>query len=369
MINDLRKSSTKLEMIERIHNLPRGLEEAYRLVFLRLVERLDNFELHLAQMVLNLVIISCRPLTFEEIRYILALDSRSTAISGSSLEDHLLLQPIDKLLEVCGGLVVVTDGHLRLVHSSVKDFLVRPENHWGNVLDHPLIDFRVDSMEANRFSTSLSLDYINMEKNRVAPDSSDSSKALRNCYPFIDYAFIYTAFHLNRSGPLSNALQEKLKSVFESAESIEWVENFAILLMEDPSLEAQMSELTAVQDTLSAAGASIDLIAAFEILLKRELAARTRNFGSEDPFVEKWQMFLGLAEEGEFHGLRKKAGVSDPIVESEESIQPRIPSRSLRDNTRDPSTDISRLIQLLDNHSALVGGRQIEILLRFQTSL
>ena len=89
MIDDLRKSATQFEVMERLRNLPRGLERAYRLLFLRLVEKLDNLELIRARKVLALTIASCRALRVDELRYAYALDSRS----GSTFEEHLFLQP------------------------------------------------------------------------------------------------------------------------------------------------------------------------------------------------------------------------------------------------------------------------------------
>ena len=66
MIDDLRKSSTKCEMFERLQSLPRGLEEAYTFVFIRLCQMLDKFELCLAHSVLASTAVLCRPITFEE---------------------------------------------------------------------------------------------------------------------------------------------------------------------------------------------------------------------------------------------------------------------------------------------------------------
>ena len=371
MIIDLRKSSTRSEMMERLHNLPCGLEEAYQLVFLRLVQKLDSFELRLARKVLALTIVSCRPLTFEEIRYVFALDSRSTTKTESPLEHHLLLQPVERLVEICGGLVSVVDGCLRLIHSSVRDFLTRPEHRWVSAPGLSLADFRVDPVETNGFLTSLSLDYLGMEKSGLPLANSNLPHGLEGYYPFLDYASIYTVFHLNRSGPISVALQGKLNSLLQSAQSISWIEQFAGLLMEDPSLDSQMSEIITLQSALSDAGTNMgDLFTTFTTQLERELVTRVRSFGSRDPRVEQWQIFLRLAEEGEFDGLRSTGRLSDSTVERREGTdQPMDQLRSLESDSEDPSAVVSRLILLLQNHTVLPGGRQVEILLRLQSSL
>ena len=66
MIDDLKKSSSRFEVNERLQTLPRGLENAYQLIFLRIFEKLDKFEIRLVQNALAFIIISYRPLHFDE---------------------------------------------------------------------------------------------------------------------------------------------------------------------------------------------------------------------------------------------------------------------------------------------------------------
>lgn len=121
MIEELRKSATRSEVMDRLRNMPRGLEK------LRLVEKLNGLELILARKALAFTIASCRVLTVDELRYSYALDIGSS----SSLEDHLLLQPEQRIMDMCGGLVNITGGHVQLIHISVKEFLTRPEEKWS----------------------------------------------------------------------------------------------------------------------------------------------------------------------------------------------------------------------------------------------
>ncbi|MCJ1236648.1 hypothetical protein MMC14_004630 [Varicellaria rhodocarpa] len=113
-----------------------------------------------------------------------------------------------------------------------------------------------------------------------------------------------------------------------------------------------------------------DLLTLFKTRLERELVSRVRSFGPRDARVELWQIFLGLVEEGKFDGLRSTVRVSDPTVERrEETVQPMDQLRSLENYSKDPPAEVSKLIQLLNNHTTLPSGRQIEIMLRLQSSL
>jgi hypothetical protein len=75
MIDDLRKSDTPGQVMERLRDLPSGHEKAYRLLFFRLLEQLDNYELVLARNILTFTIAAFRPSEVEEVQYAHALNS------------------------------------------------------------------------------------------------------------------------------------------------------------------------------------------------------------------------------------------------------------------------------------------------------
>ena len=209
MVDDLRKSSTKSEFSERLKNLPRGLEKAYQLLLLHLSQKLDKFELRLAQNVLAFTCICRRPLNFDELRYAHALRCRSLETITQPLEEYLLLQPPQRVLDVTGGLVSMTDGVMRLIHSSVRDFLIRPEEQWNSEVDIAVLAFRVDITQVHRSFAWLCLDYISLQKeerNNSTPDIYQSTRAAWSSYPLLGYATLYAFYHLNRSGHLVPSL-------------------------------------------------------------------------------------------------------------------------------------------------------------------
>ena len=376
MVDDLRKSSSKAEFKERLLKLPRGLEEAYRLVFLRLSRKLDKYELRLAQNVLAFIIVSCRPLDFDELRYAHALQCRSSEIVAQPLEEYLLLQQPQKLLDLSGGLVSINDGCLRLIHSSVRDFLIRPEDQWVCEPDQAVLDFRIDVTQAHRSFAWLCLDYLRMEKEEeqvLKPDTSQSIRTLRDKYPLLDYATMYACYHLNRSGPPSSITLAKIEDIVESAQSVFWIEHFAHLLFEDLTLDSQLDEFEALQDRMADAGLDKRFFSIIENCSTKELAGQMRNLGkNNDPRTEQWEMFLNLAKDEQFTEISQKKGneARDSVLEpSTASLHLQTPFSNSRPSSEDPSATMSRIMDLLKGQTSIPIAHQIEIFLRLQWSL
>ncbi len=373
MIDDLGKSSSVSEFKERLQNLPRGLEEAYQLVFLRLSQKLDKFELRLAQNVLAFTIISCRPLRFDELRYAHALLCRSSEMVSQPLEEYLLLQPPQRILEISGGLVSITDGSLRLIHSSVKDFLIRPEDRWVCEADRAVLEFRIDITQTHRSFAWLCLDYLRLEKEDSKPNDPQSIRTLRNKYPLLGYATLYPFYHLNRSGPPCSITLAKIKNILESTQSIFWVEHFAHFLLEDLTLDSQINEFMALQDRMADVGLDMRFFAIFENSLTMKLTSQMQDSGkNDDPRTEQWKMFLDLAKDGEFGTFSQKRTdeATDSILEPSTAgvdLQARLSNS--RPSLQNPSATVSRIMDLLNGQTSLPIAHQIEILLRLQSSL
>ena len=265
MIDDLKKSSSQFEIEKRLQNSPPGLENAYRIMFLRISQRLDKFERRLAQDVFAFIIVACRPLRFDEIRLAHALHNRSLERPERPLEEFLLLQPLQRVINLLGGLVVVIDNALHLTHSSVKDFLVRSEHQWAQ--EPGLSGFRVDIVMAHRSFSWLCLDYMTMDKPLAGNQTADRTEIIRfyrKTYPFIEYASLYTFHHLNRSGPLSSTTLAKIESVLRSAGSIRCLEVFGHLQLEDLALGSQVDEFLYLKDRLEEMGEDKRLLAIFD---------------------------------------------------------------------------------------------------------
>ena len=378
MVDDLGKSSSKSEVYRRLGVLPRGLEEAYRLVFLRLIQNLDKFELCLAQTTLAFAAASCRPLRFDELRYFHALHCRSSDFKAKPLEEYLLLQPPQKILEISGGLLSLTDGLLCLIHSSVRDFLVRPEDQWVSQSDRAILDFRVGITEAHRSLARLSLDYLKWtycEIENARYGTLQSVQSLRDSYLLLEYATLYTFYHLNRSGPLCPMTLTKISSVLESTQSVFWVEHFAHFLFADLTLDAQIVEFMNLQGLLADPGLDMRFFAIFERNLK-EMTDRFRMSGNdEESRIEQWEMLSGLVTDAksEIFGRGQSNEMAQPTAPALEPDPAQDELQATfygsKASPEDSSVTISRMLDLLKGQGPLSVAHQIEIFLRLHSSL
>ena len=375
MVDDLNKSSSKSEFSERLQNLPCGLEKAYQLLFLHLTERLDKYELRLAQTTLAFATTSCRPLYFDELRYAFAMYCRSLEAIAQPLEKCLLLQPPQRILDVTGGLISMTDGVLRLIHSSVKEFLIRPEDQWIGEADMAVVDFRVDIMLTHRSFAWLCLDYMNLEKDErrfLNPDMTQSTQTLSDSYPLLGYAAMYTFFHLNRSGSPCSVTLAKIESVLKSTQSLLWIQHFAHLVFEDIALQSQVDEFVDWSDQMTVAGLDGKFLAFFKETLK-ERNDEMRKVGKKiGPLTENLETFIKQITEESFGGFSQKQS-NDTTASVLESCTTgpnlEIDAQNPTLTSNGPFASMSRVVDLLKSQTSLSVAHQIEIWLRLSNSL
>jgi tetratricopeptide (TPR) repeat protein len=348
MIDDLRKSATQFEVMERLRNLPRGLERAYRLLFLRLVEKLGDLELIRARKVLALMIASCRALRVDELRYAYALDSRS----GSTFEEHLFLQPDQGILDVCGDFINIRGGLVQLIHTSVKEFLTRPEEKWLRSDDREIVCFRVDLENAHRSLGCICIDYLGMNEYGFPLHDSDAFSVLGTQYPFLEYASRHAIPHLMRSGPPCSMITDKINDFLESGKFAHWVEYLAMFLVDDPSNSVLADELDIFVSWLNKGN---HLCEPFEDKIRmswrQELAKRTRKFGEDDLRTERWRNLLDLTR------------YAEPNPDSE------VASTVFLKDPKESSDAVSQILNLLNSHTILPLPRQVDMILKLQSHL
>ena len=370
MVDDLNKSSSKSEFSERLQNLPCGLEKAYQHLFLHLSKRLDKYELRLAQKTLAFTITSCRPLHFDELRYAFATYCRSLEATAQPLEEYLLLQPPQRILDVTGGLISMTDGVLRLIHSSVKEFLIRPEAQWICESDMAVVDFRVDIMLTHRSFAWLCLDYMSSEKDERRILKPDMSQSFSDSYPLLDYATIYTFFHLNRSGSPCSITLAKMERVLKSTQSLLWIQQFAHLLFEDITLQSQLDEFVASGDQMTDAG--LDIVALFKKTLKERNDEMRTVVKKIDPLMENLEAYIKQITEETFGGFseRQSKEAAASVPESC-TAGPNLENDSQNPTPTfyDPSATVSQVMDLVKGQTSLSVAHQIELWLRLSASL
>ena len=375
MVDDLRKSSSKSELGQRLQDLPHGLEKAYQLLFLRLSQKLDKFEQRLAQNVLAFTITSCQPLTFDEFRYAHALHCRSFETVARPLEEYLLLKPLQTVLDVTEGLIHMADGVLRLSHSSVRDFLVRPENRWVCELDKAVLNFRVDITKTHRTFAWLCLDYIRSETEAIGIlklNTSSTTQVVWDSSPLLRYATSYTFYHLNRSGPPCSITLTKVENLLRSTQIIVWVEHFTRLLFEDITLESQMREFAVWEDQMVDAGLDNRLLAVFEGTLEKWTGQMRQAGDYDDPLTEYLKMYCSENTDRQSGAFiqERSSGATNSILNSSTAEQHLQTLTTNSGQSSDSSSaTVSRVMDLLKGQTPLSVAHQIELCLRLSTSL
>ena len=349
MINDLSKSDSQFEVRERLRNPPRSLEEIYRRLFLRLVKRLDKFQLNLARKLLAFTIISCRTLEVNELQYALALDSGS-----STFREHLLLHPGQRILDVCGDFINIKDDFVQLIHFSIQEFLTRPEDEWQHSDDRDIICFRVDLEPTHRSLGSACVDYLSLCGFGFPLSDTDAFPKLAKDQPFLRYASRHAISHLSQAGPIYSATARKIRDFLGSENYAPWIEYLAMLILEERSLAMLADEFERFTSQLDIGEYKLE---AFEndirMHMNQELERRVRTFGKHDPRAEQWQSFLQI--------ISLNGGIDEDTDHNPASqTPPLLPT--------DEST-LSHISNALIHNSALPPHRQIDVLLRLGTHL
>lgn len=353
MIDDLCKSDTLAQVKERLRDLPRGLEKAYRLYFSRLVEQLDTYELALARSVFIFTITSRRPLEVEELRHAYATHCGDSAL----FEECLLVQPDRRILNVCGGLINITNDIVRPIHLSLKEYLTRPEDEWLRSNECEIMAFRVDLEASHGSLGSICVDYLTMCQYGSPLSDTDNFLELGVRYPFLKYASLYAASHLSRSGPLCSAIVYRIRDFLRSENCAPWIEYFGMLVLEEASVVMLYDEVERFISWLNKAEYEPELLGGeFLIRVNQELENRTRKFGEHDPRTEQWKLFLDLFLND---NLNADAG-KDIVPESQ--------SRTLQTVSSGPSS-LSHILNALNSNSTLPLHRQVDMLLRLQSHL
>lgn len=249
MAEELRKSSSRFQVTERLQNLPRGLEEAYSLIFSRIYQRADQHDLLLVQIILSFIIVARRPITAHELNYIYALETQSRAgCETAPLGDFLLSNPEESVTRMCGDLVSASGGSIRLIHSSLRDFLTRSESYWSRTHHHELAVFRVSEQQTHALLGWQCLRYLNMGDYGQPLQDPDSVESIRQSNPLIEYASIHTMNHLRTSDSGDRKVIDELNRLAGSPHFDSWFEHLLITFFEHEFELSLLEDMQSFED-------------------------------------------------------------------------------------------------------------------------
>ncbi|KAI0114782.1 TPR-like protein [Daldinia grandis] len=339
MVGDLRKSSSKAETIQRLHNLPHGLQRAYRHLLLQLVEDLDTIDLRFTRRLLAFVIAARRPLKIEELQYAEALASRSDLKNSHecSLEDCM-----------SEDLAAKVSGVVLLVHISAKEFLTRPESEWSCDGDHKIVDLRIDPEESHNSFVSTCIEYLGIGKYGFPLQDQDESSILYDVHPFLEYSTKNLIYHINRAGRFSVDAANKFHQDLGLEESLSWVEYFAIHLVEDGSSGVEAEEFT----TWLGNGAKGELWGRIKLHLSRHLENPRQSSDGSDRRIYLYRMVLDMIA----------VPVDDESIDRVSDRHPYTPSFTMHKCPNDIQRTVPIMMEIFNQNSALPAPKQLDML-------
>ncbi|KAM6484184.1 hypothetical protein HDV62DRAFT_314970 [Trichoderma sp. SZMC 28011] len=290
MFGHLNRSVDTTDAHKRLHNLPRDIQKAYENLLFRLFSRLEDSERNLAQKVFAFIIVSQRPLSVEEFQYIFAADTMSTSTCKKYLiEDYLIPRPDHKILDVCGGLVSITDDHLRLVHFSVMEFLTRLESEWKHC---EIQFFRVSVRQAHAWVAAASIEYLEMcyYSSQIHDWSKSPNLAKHN--QLLSYASRYFTVHITQSDLKQGFIATKINKFLNSDRCVPWIEHFVMEMFDNESLDSFLSDFEKFASWLGDGDHSIELSQRMLTCLNHEIERRSEQYGETDSRTERIRLCL-----------------------------------------------------------------------------
>lgn len=356
MVDELSSASSVKEVTHKIHHQPRGLQAAYRRILLQLLQNLDDFEVKLAQNLLAFIVAAGRPLTVEELNYAQALVLRTDdeSFTPSAIEDYLLLDAIQKIRRVCGGLVDIKDDKVSLVHVTAKEFLLRPEEEWGD-LDNPIISFQLCMDDSHELIGLSCLDHLSLFGTalRQANEATNRTNADPD-RPFLLYAADFTVYHFNRANVCDSETISRIRKTMTSDGCVRWMEHVLVSVLDDRSAHASPMIVDEVQRSLTEDSLRLGSFDQLMPLATRQLAQRRKEFGEDDWRTQQLQALLRIMAHGS----------SDIPAPDQLAVAVQSSSQSPRPHEPESTTE---LVQMLRTHNMVPMQTRVELFLKLTT--
>ena len=236
MIDSLQKARTRKMLRVKIQQFPEGLFAAYEKLVRESAMQMNKDDLQLRRHIFLLILSASRLLTPDELALALALQDSNRYLD----ETDEILDIREVVLQLCWPLANVSKGYVRLVHMSVRDFLVHPRSEKNDTFSkgHGLAMTFEDSnaMLARKCFNRLSLQE-NRNPNRIAAllrrnvyresmtsDSEDTDLDTEKSIVFYDYAATNWHIHLTTVPEPDRGLLIQAEIFLHGREFVKWGE-------------------------------------------------------------------------------------------------------------------------------------------------
>lgn len=296
-IDDLRKSASRMEVKERLNNLPRGLEGAYRHILQRMVLELDDAQLRLANRILSFVVAAQRPMTVSELQHALALDAQLSSMHNkdSSLQDYMLINPTQKISNLCRAFLQVSATSVKVVHFSAVEFLLRSDDAMQEESKSLQQLFINNIPEVHGRLARASLHYLFEDDYNSQFQNSDELASALSGHPFLAYSSDNLAYHYNRVADIVDSDFSRLESFLLSTKSNFWFQKLGFTTLNNADF--QMEEVSTLVRTIHRSHENERQF--FQNVadhLSTELLRRKAEFGDDDIRTRLWiSVLVGLA--------------------------------------------------------------------------
>ena len=197
----LAKESSQEAVLERLENLPVSLGELYAGVFAKQTAELDPEQTMLRDAILRWLTFAVRPMSTTEVANAVAVE---TLAFIPDLET--------KSIEVCGSLVRFDHGFIKLVHHSLREY----------ILESPPTISGMASMKSSTANLGIArtlLTYLSHPKLQALNATTHSN--FRDTHPLAEYATLYWVHHVSQSAS-DGVFQRKIESFFTTPQAETW---------------------------------------------------------------------------------------------------------------------------------------------------
>lgn len=184
-LDSIARARTIREVRRTLASLPQGLDETYNRILVQIPETDED----LFRKLLVWLAFSFLPLTLEELWEAIAIEPGS-----SSIDDESRLRSPQDLMALGHSLIsVTTDGHVRLAHLSVRDYLLS-----NPIRQHPVLSrFALDPSKAHDELARDCLTYLEFGEFRKGPCQSDTAYCDRiKRHPLARYVSTAWSYHI-----------------------------------------------------------------------------------------------------------------------------------------------------------------------------
>jgi len=300
LIDDLRKSSNAAELSFRLVSLPRGLSDAYQHIIRRLNRSLehDPLAIDLVRNILAFTVICRRQMTFPELRYALALDSMLRSnLPGRCVEDFLPQYSAEQLQDMCGNLITISNDRVRLLHSSLKEFLTQSKEEGTAESDHPNPGFSVDLDHTHRRLAAACIRYLGLDDYGLPWQDAACLPIKQDQNPFLGYSSKHALFHISSSGPPCSILENVITKFLKSERCVSWVEYFFLEMADDLAFTQVLLDFDEFGAWLFGSDRAEEIMGEIMTMLSQEMNRRLQHSHDNNPSTERWALFMRFAQD------------------------------------------------------------------------